>query len=127
MTHVGSRVSVQQSEPCGEVKQARRYRRNGVVLKVPAVYRGGWQKHATAAASGGDEEGISCTQGSAAAHTFGIAAKCTDKSIRARREERQCIWGIKGDVVAEGGGVTAVAVQVGGDGPCWVEGVRTGG
>ena len=60
-------------------------------------------KYATAAASDGDEEGgISRTQGSVVAHTVGIATKCRHKSIRARREGRQCMWGTKGDAVVKG-------------------------
>ena len=101
--HVGSRASVQGFERRGEVKQAHRYRRNGVVLQPPAVYRGGWQNHATAAASGGDEEGgIRCTQGSAAAH--GWHRDKVQRQVDQSTPGGKAVHMGKGDAVAEGGG-----------------------
>ena len=78
--HGESWASVQDLERRGEVKQAHRYLRNGVVVQVPAVYHGGSQKDTTAARRRvATRRGISRTQGSAAAHTVGIATTCRDK------------------------------------------------
>ena len=100
--HGGSRASVQGDERRGDVKQAHRYRRNRIVLQVPAVYRGRWQNRATAVASGGDEKrGIIRTQGSAKAHGWhrGRVQRQVDQSTPGGKAVG------KGDAVAEGGGV----------------------
>ena len=114
MAHAGSRASVQVSEARGQVKQARRYRRDGVALQVPAV---------CTAADGKPTPHRRRTGGSrirgSATMPGDIAAKRGDRPVRARRREGRC--GCR-----EWCRATEVPVRAGGHGPWRVEGIRTG-
>ena len=117
--HVGSRASVQELERRGEVKQAHRYRRNGVVVQAPAVchVHGEWQINTTAAAFGGDEEGDKSYTG-----VRGSTWLASGQSAQTSRSEHT---GRESSAYGELRAMRLPRVAVGGHGPCWVEGVRT--